>query len=106
MNLSFPVPNPLARLTGLLDAVEQARAEAAARVKVPEQVDQPPAEVTADRVGDLESLSLSRCGTSLEPKSHDLEAMSLGRVEAPPAGRDGGLRDASLGRKNPRRAKG
>jgi hypothetical protein len=109
MNLSFSVPNPLARLTGLLVALEQARAEAAVQGKdqgkVLDQVNKPTAEVTTDREGDLESLSLSRCGESLEPRSHDLEAMSLSRVEEAPAGRDGGLRDASLERKNPRRTR-
>jgi hypothetical protein len=81
MNLSFSVPNPLARLTGLLDALEQARAEAAAHAKergnLLDRVDKPRAEVQTDREGDLESRSLSRCGESLEPRSHDLEAMSL-----------------------------
>ena len=34
MHLSFSVPNPLSRLTGLLDAVERARSAAAAEQKV------------------------------------------------------------------------
>jgi hypothetical protein len=109
MNLSFSVPNRLARLTGLLEAVERARAEAAVQAKdmgkVLDRADTPRAEDQPDRVDDLESLSLGRCGESLEPRSHDLEAMSLGRIEEATAGRDGGLRDSCLGRNQPRRKK-
>ena len=86
MNLSFSVPNPLARLTGLLVAVEEARAEAAAQEKVRDPADKPRAEVPPDRERDLESMSLGRFGDSLEPRSHDLEAMSLEPCRGGPRG--------------------
>ncbi len=92
MHLSFSVPNPLARLTGLLDAVERSRTAAAAEQEVIEKhVD--PAEVLpgsdpTDRNDDLDCLSLSRCEDSLDPGSHDLEAMSLSRVQRAGNGRD------------------
>ncbi len=111
MHISTSLPNPLARLTGLLVALEQARSGAAAREKdlgknlnkalVP--ADENNEEVLADHHDDLESLSLSRYGESLEPGSHDLDAMSLGRIEEAPTGRDAGLSDASLSRDIPRR---
>jgi hypothetical protein len=111
MHLSSSLPNPLARLTGLLAALEQARAGAAAREKdlrkdlnkAKDQADEPNNELLADHHDDLESLSLSRYGASLEPGSHDLDAMSLGRVDEAPTGRDSGLSDASLSRDIPRR---
>jgi len=94
MNLSFSLPNPLSRLTGLLDAVERNRSAVAAEQKVngktQEQADALPGAPPPDRNEDLDSLSLSRCGDSLEPGSHDLEAMSLSRVERDGRGRDDG----------------
>ena len=109
MHLSSSLPNPLARLTGLLAAFENARSGAAAREKDLEKnlnkalvhADENNEEVLADHHDDLESLSLSRNGESLEPGSHDLDAMSLGRVDEAPAGRDSGLSDASLSRDIP-----
>ena len=111
MHLSSSLPNPLARLTGLLAAFENARSGAAAREKdlgknlnkALVHADENNEEVLADHHDDLESLSLSRNGESLEPGSHDLDAMSLGRVDEAPAGRDSGLSDASLSRDIPRR---
>jgi hypothetical protein len=111
MHLSLSFPHPLARLTGLLVALEQARSGAAAREKdlgknlnkTLGQADEINSELLADHHDDLESLSLSRYGESLEPGSHDLDAMSLGRVEEAPTGRDAGLSDASLSRDIPRR---
>ena len=113
MHLSSSLPNPLARLTGLLAALEQARSSVATREKdLSKNLNQALVhadgnndEVLADHHDDLESLSLSRHGESLEPGSHNLDAMSLGRVEEAPAGRDKGLRDASLSRDIPRRPK-
>ena len=111
MHLSSSLPNPLVRLTGLLAALEQARAGAAAREqdlrkdlnKAKAQADEPNNELLADHHDDLESLSLSRYGAALEPRSHDLDAMSLSRGDEAPAGRDSGLSDASLSRDMPRR---
>src|SRR5512135_2281880 len=85
MNLSFSLPNPLSRLTGLLEALERNRSAAAAVQKVDgktqEQADMLPGTPPTDRNEDLDSLSLSRCGDSLDPGSHDLKSMSLSRVE-------------------------
>jgi hypothetical protein len=83
MHFTFSLPNPLARLTGVLEAVERARAAAAAKEEAGAQGDAevPPAALPANRNEDLDSLSLSRCGDSLEASSHDLEAMSLSRCE-------------------------
>ena len=111
MHLSSSLPNPLARLTGLLAAFENARSGAAAREenlgknlnKALVHADENNEEILVDHHDDLESLSLSRYGESLEPGSHDLDAMSLGRVDEAPAGRDSGLSDASLSRDIPRR---
>jgi len=115
MHLSSSLPNPLARLTGLLAAFENARSGAATREneknlgknlnKALVHADENNEEVLADHHDDLESLSLSRYGESLEPGSHDLDAMSLGRVDEAPAGRGSGLSDASLSRDTPRRPK-
>jgi hypothetical protein len=109
MHLSFTVPNPLARLTGLLEVLERARTSADScdcdkdQSKAVDQQDGPREEFPADHHDDLESLSLSRCGPSLEPASHDLAALSLSRVEETPTGRSDGLSDASLSRNIPRR---
>ena len=101
------------RLTGLLVALEEARSGAAAREKdlgknlnkALVHADENNEEVLANHHDDLESLSLSRYGESLELGSHDLDAMSLSRVEEAPAGRDSGLSDASLSRDIPHRFK-
>ena len=112
MHLSLSFPHPLARLTGLLVAREQARSDAAREKDLGKNLnkalvhaDENNEEVLADHHDDLESLSLSRYGESLEPGSHDLDAMSLDRVDEAPAGRDSGLSDASLSRDIPRRPK-
>ena len=92
MHLSFSVPNPLARLTGLLDAVERSRtataAEPEAHDKHVDPADMLPGSDPTDRNDDLDCLSLSRCEDSLDPGSHDLEAMSLSRVQRPGNGHD------------------
>jgi hypothetical protein len=102
MHLSYTFPNPLARLTGLLDVLERSRAgvtpvEANPNKTVNED-DHRGDGPRADHHDDLESLSLSRCGASLEPSSHDLDALSLCRIEEHPTGAGDDLDDASLSR--------
>jgi hypothetical protein len=107
MHLSYTFPNPLARLTGLLDMLERSRAAGAPvdadpdePLKQPEQRGDDP---QADHHDDLESLSLSREGESLEPSTHNLDALSLCRIEEHPKGAGDGLEDASLSRAPQRR---
>jgi hypothetical protein len=102
MHLSYTFPNPLARLTGLLDVLERSRAGGAPVDPVPNQPLQHPEESgerpRADHHDDLESLSLSRQGASLEPSTHNLDALSLCRIEEHPTGAGDVLDDASLSR--------
>jgi hypothetical protein len=102
MHLSYTFPNPLARLTGLLDVLERSRAGVAPvhadSNKTVKQADDPGDGPRADHHDDLESLSLSREGASLEPSTHDLDALSLCRVEKHPTGPGVDLDDASLSR--------
>jgi hypothetical protein len=82
MPFTFSLPNPLSRLTTLIEAVEHARSAAAAEAAAhpfANQADDEAARHAAEE--QLDSLSLSRYGDALEPGSHDLEAMSLSRVE-------------------------
>jgi hypothetical protein len=82
MPFTFSLPNPLSRLTGLIETVERARVAAAhaAQPHHPAPADNVAAASQTAGEEQLESLSLSRHGDSLEAGSHDLEAMSLGRV--------------------------
>jgi hypothetical protein len=102
MHLSYTFPNPLARLTGLLDVLERSRAGVtpvdADPNKTLKQANDPGDSPRADHHDDLESLSLSRCGASLEPSGHDLDALSLCRIEEHPTGAGDDLDDASLSR--------
>jgi hypothetical protein len=85
MPFTFSLPNPLSRLTTLIEAVEHARSAAAAAVEAANlsrgnrAVDEAAARHAAE--DQLDCLSLSRHGDALEPGSHELEAMSLSRVE-------------------------
>jgi hypothetical protein len=102
MHLSYTFPNPLARLTGLIDVLERSRAAGAPVGPDPNQPLEHPEEPgdrpRADHHDDLESLSLSREGASLEPSTHNLDALSLCRIEEHPKGAGEGLDDVSLSR--------
>jgi hypothetical protein len=102
MHLSYTFPNPLARLTGLLDVLERSRATGAPvdanSNKTPNEADDHGDGPRVDHHDDLESLSLSREGASLERSTHDLDALSLCRIEEHPTGAGDDLDDASLSR--------
>ena len=102
MHLSYTFPNPLARLTGLLDVLERSRAASAPvdenSNKTPKEDDDHGDGPQVDHHDDLESLSLSREGASLEPSTHNLDALSLCRIEEHPTGAGDDLDDASLSR--------
>jgi hypothetical protein len=106
MHLSYTFPNPLARLTGLLEVLERSRAGVAPANENPNKtvkpIEEPGDSPRADHHDDLESLSLSREGATLEPHTHDLDALSLCRIEEHPRGAGHDLDDASLSR-TPRR---
>lgn len=77
MRSYLTLPNPLARLTGLIEAVEQARIVAG-----PNVVAEPLAGPAHDHDGeDLDHLSLGGCEPASASRSRDLEAMSLSRTE-------------------------
>jgi hypothetical protein len=102
MHLSYTFPNPLARLTGLLDVLERSRAAGAPVDADPNKAvkggSDPGSGPRADHHDDLESMSLSREGATLEPHTHDLDALSLCRIEAHRTGAGDDLDDASLSR--------
>jgi len=107
MNISIRVPNPLARLTRILDLLEQGRAGIDPRIVDPDNAMvrrvEPPNECRADAHDDLESLSLSRCGSTPGGRYDDLDFFSLSRVDGTTPGRRDSLGDLSLTRSFPPR---
>jgi len=106
MHISITVPNPLARLTQILVALEQGRGGADPLAvdwhHAPDQRGEPRADNRPDSHDDLESLSLSRGGLPLD-RCEALEFLSLSRVERTAPGHRDSLGDPSLTRSFPPR---
>jgi hypothetical protein len=91
------LPDLFGRLARVIAAVEEGRAAAPA-----------PGEPVGpanpgDPQHDMESLSLSRHGQSLEPRHDDLDSLALMRLERDAPGRSDSLVDSSLSRPAPAR---
>jgi len=107
MHISITVPNPLARLTQILVALEQGRGDVDPRAPDPHNALDRRAEsreeTRVDSHDDLESLSLSRCGSPPEGRRDALDFLSLNRVEPTTPGRRDSLGELSLTRSFPPR---
>jgi hypothetical protein len=105
MNLSYTFPNPLARLTGLLEAVARAREAAEPREPVHDQAGdpQPSAPIAQPIQGDeLDRLSLERA-SRFEARRDDLADLSLTRVDEASSDPSDHLLDHGLCRRRRRR---
>jgi hypothetical protein len=107
MHISITVPNPLARLTQILVALDQRRGGVDPQAPDPNKtLDRcvgSREETRADSHDDLESLSLSRCASPPDGNRDALDFLSLSRVERTTPGHRDSLGDLSLTRSFPPR---
>lgn len=105
MHLHLTFPNPLARLTRFLVAIEEARgAETRATDHLSSEMvrSRLPTAACVDYANDLESLSLTCPDKKLEGGDDSLSFLSMTRADDARNGHDG-LSDASLTWSSPRR---
>jgi hypothetical protein len=107
MHFSHTLPRPIARLARILAALERLRVGG-----TPYAFDQRNAfirsdewreDFQADCTYNMESLSLSQCGSPIERRCDDLGFLSLSLIEETDPGRRDGLSDLSLTRNFPPR---
>jgi hypothetical protein len=106
MHISLSLPNPIARLTRILVAVEQRRGGAPPACDEYEALDScamTRRETSADFAEDLEGMSLSHFGPPPEPECDELDLLSLSSDESNLTGHHDGLDDLSLTRSFPPR---
>jgi len=107
MHISLSFPHPLARLSRILVALEQARAGVDPRSHDEQDLldrhGEPRCGTASEYRSDLEFFSLSRCEATPARRSDDLDFLSLGRVDGTVSDRHDGLGDLSLERGFPPR---
>jgi hypothetical protein len=107
MHLSYTFPNPLARLTGLLEAVAHARSTSETQAIGPGKAMRPQVapqvESLERQAAELDRLSLDGGAGPVEARADDLEGLSLSREEAAPTDPSERLLDHGLCRRRSRR---
>jgi hypothetical protein len=99
MHISITVPNPLARLTRILAALERGRV--GGDLHAPDWRDEVREETQADYSYDLDSLSLSHCELPRERRCDNREFLSRSCLEWTEPGQHDDLSDLSLERNFP-----
>lgn len=85
MDIDLTFPNPLARLTRILLAVDAARGTKARALDQPHAAESrsgPPTESDSARRDDLERLALTRCERALEERVDPLGFLALERSQS------------------------
>jgi hypothetical protein len=107
MHLSYTFPNPLARLTGLLEAVALSRSTGETQVIAPGKALDPQVapqgESLERQAAELDRLGLGGGARPSEARVDDLEGLSLSREEAAPIDPSERLLDHGLCRRRSRR---